>query len=150
LEDSAGLTEIVRYDPQPAETELAKRLHHEFGVCPSWPDQEIDVGCEPGCPCHATANPPTTRNSTLFALSNSLNSRKSLLSGIRVNPRLKLKYDGYPLFGGHRKVVADIRRLSVLDAAEKARCSFHYLNSTSRKHAKPPQCLQKLVPTRGD
>jgi hypothetical protein len=58
-----------------------------------------------------------------------------LLSGIRVNPRLKFKYDCYPFFRGHRKVFGDVRRLGGLDAAEMAHYTFHQLNFTSRRLA---------------
>ncbi len=78
-----------------------------------------------GWPCHATANPPTTTYSTLLALSNSINSRKSLLIRIRVNPGLEFKNDRYPLLRGHGEVFFDIRRLGCLKAAKITDHSFH-------------------------
>src|SRR5580704_13847314 len=76
-------------------------------------------------PCHATANPPTTTYSTLLALSNSINSRKSLLIRIRVNPGLQFKNDRYPLLRGHGKVFFDICRLGRFKAAKIAGHAFH-------------------------
>src|ERR1017187_3352417 len=78
-----------------------------------------------GWPCHATANPPTTTYSTPLALSNSINSRKSLPIRIRVDPGLEFENERYPLLGSHRKVFLDIRRLGGLKATEIPDQVFH-------------------------
>ena len=80
-----------------------------------------------GYPCYATAKPPTTRYSTLFALSKSINSSKSLLGCIGVESRLKLEHDGDPLFWGHGSVFGSVRSVGFLKAVKDADNLLHFL-----------------------
>ena len=64
-------------------------------------------------------------SSTPLALSNSINSRKSLPIRIRVDPGLEFENDRYPLLGSHRKVFLDIRCLGGLKATEMPDQVFH-------------------------
>jgi len=62
-----------------------------------------------------------------LALSNSINSRKSLPSCIRIEPCLEFKNDRNPLLRGHRKILFDIRGLGCLKATELTDHAFHNL-----------------------
>jgi hypothetical protein len=61
-----------------------------------------------GQPYQATANAPTTSYSTFFELTNSTNSRKSLLSGIWIKAVPELDHQLDALSGRHARIFAGI------------------------------------------
>ena len=68
-----------------------------------------------------------TRRSILFVLSNSINSRKSLLSCIAEIPFLELQKDCDSLFRGSATVFGHVRRICLGEAPEDANHFFHFL-----------------------
>jgi hypothetical protein len=86
-----------------------------------------------GKPYQETAKAPTTRYSTLFGFKHSINSRKSLLKGIRVGSLLKFEKDIDPLLRSHRRAGACVGVISIFQTGEHANYFLHNFNSSLRE-----------------
>src|SRR5580658_6951936 len=76
-------------------------------------------------PCHATANAPTTRYSTLFAFNDSINSRKLLLSCIGVESLPELEHHGRALLRGQAAILFRIGGIRFAEAVKNADYLLH-------------------------
>lgn len=130
LQDLTWLAQIVnRYVEAPEPKSLiARRTASAFSIVDRMKKSMSAV--KRGYPCHATANPPTTRYSTLFELSDSINSRKSLFSRIGIDPLLEFEYDVNALLGGRLPVFFEVGCVGFLVTAEDANDFLHIVYFT--------------------
>jgi len=115
-----GFAEVVWSDIETGETKSLQSSNYYRRILFRRTHEKIDIGGNRGCPCQATARPPTTTYSTLFELSNSINSRKSLFSGIGINPGLEFEESFDALPGRRTKIFFDISRVGFFNASKNA------------------------------
>jgi hypothetical protein len=87
--------------------------------------EKTDILGVPGKSVPHTASAPTTRYSTSFEFNHSINSRKSLLTGIGVGSLSQFKEDGGALLRGHLSAGKGVGGVSLLKAGENAHYSLH-------------------------
>jgi hypothetical protein len=96
-----------------------------------------------GNPCQETANAPTTTYSALFEFKHSINSRKSLLKGIRVGSFAEFAENVHSLLRAHLRAGQRIRRVGFFETVEYPNYLLHELillraRGKHRKRGKQP------------
>ncbi len=81
-----------------------------------------------GNPCHETAKAPTIRYSALFEFKHSINSRKSLLKGIRIRSLPQFAKNVHTLLRGHLRACHGIGCIGLFKTVEDTGCLLHRLN----------------------